>query len=146
MTPSYCMKKNGTRYRYYVCSSKHRLTTEKCAVKTISAAEIEGLVTEQIHKLLGRPEVIAQVITASVAANYSNDEEEQERLQDIQIIEALKNASKIWDELFPIEQTRITRLLIKQVTLKPEGIDISIYSDGLNLLTEELTTKTKEEA
>jgi hypothetical protein len=45
MTPSYSMKKNGTRYRYYTCASKLRGTNENCEVKNISAAEVEGLLT-----------------------------------------------------------------------------------------------------
>ena len=143
MTPSYCIKKNATRYRYYTCSSKHRLTNERCAIRTVSAAEIEGLVTEQIHKLLARPEVIAQVITASVIAKYDNEEE---RLQDIQIIEALKNAAKIWDELFPAEQVRITHLLIKKVILNPEGVDIRVFNEGFNQFTAELVSNTQEAA
>lgn len=143
MTPSYCMKKNGTRYRYYTCSSKHRLTNEKCTIKTISAAEIESLVTTEIHKLLARPEIIAQVITASVIAKYDNEEE---RLQDVQIIEALKDASKVWDELFPAEQVRITHLLINKVILKPEGVDIRIFNEGFNQFAEELTNSRGEAA
>lgn len=137
MTPSYCMKKNGIRYRYYTCSSKHRLTNERCSIKTVSAAEIEGLVTDQIHKLLARPEIVAQVITASVVAKYDN---EDERLQDIQIIEALKNASRVWDELFLLEQVRIAHLLIKKVILTPEGVDIRVFNEGFNQFTMELTT------
>ena len=142
MTPSYCAKKNGTRYRYYTCSSKHRLTSEKCVVRTISAAEIEDLITDQVLKLLSKPEIIAHVISnAAMATIDATAENAAEQLQDLQIITAFKDAGKVWDELFPIEQTRITRLLIKQVILKPEGVDISIYSDGLNLLTEELTNE-----
>lgn len=47
--------------------------------------------------------------------------------------------SKVWDELFPIEQTRITHLLIKQVVISEGNLDISIYSDGLNNLGNEIS-------
>lgn len=109
---------------------------------TISAAEIEGLVTAQIHKLLAKPEIIAQVITASVIAKYDN---EDDRLQDVQIIEALKDVSKVWEELFPAEQVRITHLLIKKVILNPDGVDIRIFNEGFNQFTEELTNSRSEQ-
>jgi len=129
MTPTYSMKKNGSRYRYYLCSSKHRLVDEQCAVRTISAAEVEGLVVEQLLKLLAKPEVVAHAIAA---ISESND------LNDLQVIKALKNVERVWEELFPVEQVRIAHLLIKRVTIAKEGLDIKIYSDGLNTLTNEL--------
>lgn len=130
MTPSYCMKKNGTRYRYYTCSSKMRLSSEKCAIRTVSAAEVEDLVIAQILALLKKPEVIAHAIAASSA--------NKEGLSDISIIQALKSASKVWEELFSAEQVRIVHLLIKQVIITPEGIDVRIYGDGFNTLTAEI--------
>ena len=129
MTPTYSIKKNGTKYRYYLCSSKHRLVDEQCAVRTISAAEVEGLVIEQVLKLLAKPEVVAHAIAA---ISESND------LNDLQVIKALKNVERVWEELFPVEQVRIAHLLIKRVTIAKEGLDIKIYSDGLNILTNEL--------
>jgi site-specific DNA recombinase len=129
MTPTYSMKKNGAKYRYYLCSSRHRLVDEQCAVRTISAAEVEGLVVAQVLKLLAKPEVVAHAIAAISASNDLND---------LQVIKALKNVERVWEELFPIEQVRITHLLIKRVTITKNGLDISIYSDGLNTLTNEL--------
>ena len=67
-------------------------------------------------------------------------------LQDIQVIKALQNVERVWEELFPAEQVRITHLLIKQVTIKPDGVDIKIFSEGLNLLTEEVTHEAREAA
>jgi site-specific DNA recombinase len=143
MTPSYCMKKNGIRYRYYTCSNKLRAVSEACKIKTISAAEVESLVTEQILQLIRSPEIVAKAINQA-----ENNSTADEILSDQQIIEALKDAGKVWDELFPIEQTRITRMFIRKVIIKPEGLDIKIYNEGLHLLTAELTaqTKTKEAA
>lgn len=134
MTPSYSMKKNGTRYRYYSCSNKLRGVNENCQVKNISAAEVEGLVTAQILQLIKSPEIV----TAVIAQNSTNNNAE-EILSNEQIINALKDTSKVWDELFPIEQARLTRLFIRQVTIKPTGINIQIYNEGLHLLKNELT-------
>ncbi|MGB4191894.1 MAG: recombinase family protein [Rickettsiales bacterium] len=94
MTPSYCMKKNGARYRYYTCSSKMRLSSEKCAIRTVSAAEVEDLVTAQVLALLKKPEVIAHAIAAASSRGES---------QDLQVIKALKDVHRVWEELFPAE-------------------------------------------
>jgi len=141
MTPSYNMKKNGVRYRYYVCSSKNRMTSEKCVVRTIAAAEVEELVVAQVLSLLKRPEIIAHIIATS--ANNGSD---AGGIQELQIINSLKDINKVWEELFLSEQIRITHLLIKQVTIKPEGLDVRIYSDGLSSLTNELNNEFKEVA
>jgi site-specific DNA recombinase len=129
MTPKYSMKKNGAKYRYYTCSSKLRLTNEACIIGNISAAEVEGLVTAQVLKLLERPEIIAHAIASG---SINGD------ATDLEIVNSLKNVCKVWEELFPAEQVRITHLLIKQVIITPEGIDVRIYSDGLNGLSQEL--------
>lgn len=57
-------------------------------------------------------------------------------------MKALQTTSKVWDELFPIEQVRITHLLIKQVVISEGNLDISIYSDGLNELDNEISGKS----
>lgn len=133
MTPTYSMKRNGSRYRYYICSSKKRLANEACTVGSIAAAEVEKAVTDQVLRLLAKPEIIAHVI--AINANV----EDAERLEDFQIIKALQSMSKVWDELFPIEQVRITHLLIKQVVISEGKLDISIYSDGLSDLGNEIS-------
>lgn len=86
-------------------------------------------------QILKSPEIVAHAIAKVALENESNEK----ILSDVQIIEALKDTSKIWDELFPVEQARITRMFIKQVKLKSDGLDIQIYNKGLNLLTAELT-------
>jgi hypothetical protein len=44
----------------------------------------------------------------------------------------------LWDELFPVEQARIVRLLVERVDLSIEGIDIRMRAEGLQTLAEEL--------
>jgi site-specific DNA recombinase len=137
MSPTYCMKKNSTKYRYYSCASKVRGIHEQCKIKNISAAEVEGLVTARILQILKSPEIVAQAIVNTV-----NDQATE--LSDIKIIEALKDTSRVWDELFPVEQIRITRMFIRKVIINEEGLDIQIYNDGLHLLTAELTTENND--
>ena len=129
MTPSYSIKKNGTRYRYYTCSSKLRGSSEQCIIKTVSAAEVEGLVISQVVKLLERPEVVAHTIAA--ASIYGEHD-------DMIVVKALQDVGRIWDELFPAEQVRIIQLLIKRAIIRPEGLSIEVYSEGFNGLIDEV--------
>ena len=126
MTPTYTNKK-GKRYRYYVCSSKQRGVNEKCPVGTISAAEAEDVVIQQILKLLSAPEIKARVLASTAG-----------ELSDNQVISSLQNIDKIWSELFPAEQARIIHLLIKSVMITPDGMNISVHSAGINSLKQEL--------
>lgn len=47
---------------------------------------------------------------------------------------SLRRLDPIWDELFPLEQTRIVHLLVEQVTVNPDGMNIKIRSNGLHSL------------
>ncbi len=42
------------------------------------------------------------------------------------VVQALKSIEVVWEELFPIEQARITKLLIKEVVVTKDGLDIRI--------------------
>ncbi|MDA0782797.1 MAG: recombinase family protein [Proteobacteria bacterium] len=126
MTPTYTNKK-GKRYRYYVCSAKQRGVNEKCPVGTISASEAEQVVIDQVLQLLSSPEITARTLAATSG-----------ELPDTQVISGLQNIDKVWGELFPSEQSRIIHLLIRGVIITPKGIDITIHSDGINLLKQEL--------
>jgi site-specific DNA recombinase len=133
MTPKYSMKKNGSKYRYYTCSSKLRLVNEGCIIGTISATEVESAVTEQVLKLLEKPEFVVHAIAAASMTDG---------LQDNQVIQALKNIHKIWQELFLAEQLRITHLFITKVIITLQVIEILIYNDDDN--SQEFYTQKSE--
>lgn len=90
--------------------------------------------TAQILQLIKAPEIVARTI-AKAAENNSAEE----ILLDEEIINALKDTSKVWNELFPVEQVRITKMFISKVTIKLDGINIQIYNEGLHLLKDKLT-------
>ena len=127
MTPTYT-KKQGKRYRYYICQSKHKGNNDLCKVGRISASETENLVTDQVLNFLKKPEFIIHTINAK-----------KDDLSENKIINSFKTIDKIWDELFPVEQARIINLLIKQIDIKPEGLNIKIFKEGLHSLSTELT-------
>ncbi len=128
MIPTYT-KKQGKRYRYYICRSKSVGNNDNCKVGRISATEAENLVTNQILSLLKKPEFIIHTI-----ANSTN------QLPESTIINSFKQIEKIWDELFPIEQARIISLLVKDITVKSDGLNIRIFKEGLSSLSTELTS------
>jgi DNA invertase Pin-like site-specific DNA recombinase len=127
MTPTYTTKQ-GKRYRYYICQSKHKGNNDLCKVGRISASETENLVTDQVLNFLKKPEFIIHTINAK-----------KEDLSENKIINSFKTIDKIWDELFVSEQARIINLLIKQIDIKPEGLNIKIFKEGLHSLSTELT-------
>ena len=126
MTPTYTTKQ-GKRYRYYICQSKHKGNNDLCKVGRISASETENLVTDQVLNFLKKPEFIIHTINAK-----------KDDLSENKIINSFKTIDKIWDELFPVEQARIINLLIKQIDIKPEGLNIKIFKEGLHSLSTEL--------
>ncbi len=127
MTPTYTTKQ-GKRYRYYICQSKHKGNNDLCKVGRISASETESLVTDQVLNFLKKPEFIIHTINAK-----------KDDLSENKIINSFKTIDKVWDELFPVEQARIINLLIKQIDIKPEGLNIKIFKEGLHSLSTELT-------
>jgi len=126
MTPTYTSK-NGKKYRYYICASKEKGRNDNCSVGRITALEAEKLVTGEILNLLKKPEFI--VHTINNIENFSEGE----------VINSFKKIDKVWDELFPVEQARIINLLVKDITIKPKGLNINIHKEGLHSLSTELT-------
>jgi DNA invertase Pin-like site-specific DNA recombinase len=126
MTPTYTAKQ-GLKYRYYICASKEKGRNDNCSVGRVTATETERLVTREILNLLKKPEFIMHTINKA------------EDIAEGTVIESFKKIDKIWDELFPVEQARIINLLVKEITITPEGLNINIYKKGLHSLSTELT-------
>ena len=134
MTPNYTSKK-GKKYRYYSCIKQMVDVGSACQVGTIPAKEVEKTVTNQILEILKKPEIIVQTIMAA-----NNDDQNQEnRISESEIINYFKNMEKIWDELFPVEQVRIINLLVKQVIIAEDKIDLRIFKEGIKSLASEIT-------
>jgi len=54
------------------------------------------------------------------------------------VIDALRNLEPVWDELFPAEQARIVELLVREIVVRPEGLDLYFRTNGLRSLVAEL--------
>jgi site-specific DNA recombinase len=102
---------------------------------SIAASEIEGLVLGQVRRLLASPELIARTITALRRENSAAEDTE---LEEGDVIEALGALEPVWEELYPVEQTRILRLLIERIDVAPDGISVTLHAAGIRSLVAEL--------
>ncbi|MEQ1916783.1 MAG: recombinase family protein [Gallionella sp.] len=125
MLPTFTQKKNGKRYRYYVpYLDKRQNAKSSNSVGHIPAAEIESAVLTQVHQALQQPEMVVGVWQATLAMKACD------QLDEPTVLVAMRQMSKVWEQLFPIEQHRILRLLIERVQLHNDGLEIIWQQNG----------------
>ena len=132
LSPTHC-RKGGRLYRYYVAQRVLKgdaAAGDKGIVRRVSAAEIEAAVVGQVRALLRQPEVVVGTWLAARA--------EAPDLTEAETREALERLDPLWDELFPVEQARIVRLLVEWVEVGPAGADIRLRVVGLASLVRDL--------
>jgi DNA invertase Pin-like site-specific DNA recombinase len=132
MSPTHT-RSGGRLYRYYVSQSTLKATEGEDSpdlVRRISAAQIEGVVLQQVRALLTQPEVIVGTWAAARATDPGLTEGETRG--------ALHQLEPLWDELFPAEQARIIGLLVERVTVSGTGADIQLRVEGLASLVRDL--------
>jgi site-specific DNA recombinase len=134
MSPTHT-RRRGRLYRYYICLGASRRGHDTCPVRSIAAAEVEGLVLGQVRRLLAAPEVVARTITA---VHRENGGAENAALEEAEVIEALGALEPVWDELYPAEQARILRLLVERIDVAPDGISLTLHAAGIRSLVAEL--------
>ena len=134
MTPTHT-RRRGRLYRYYVCLGASRRGHDTCPVRSVAAAEVEGLVLGQVRRLLAAPEVVARTITA---LHRENRAAEDAQPGEGEVIEALAALEPVWEELYPAEQARILRLLIERIDVAPDGISVTLHAAGIRSLIAEL--------
>ena len=54
---------------------------------------------------------------------------ERQEMDEPTVLVAMRQMSEVWENLFPIEQNRIMRLLIDRVQLHEDGLDIIWQED-----------------
>ncbi|MFZ2738052.1 MAG: recombinase family protein [Burkholderiaceae bacterium] len=130
MLPTYTQKKNGKRYHYYVPYLEKRQSAGATCDPTrrnvgpLPAMEIEAAVLAQVHKALQEPEMIVGVWQAGMALR------QRQEMDEPTVLVAMRQMSAVWQNLFPIEQNRIMRLLIERVQLHEDGLDIIWRDDS----------------
>ena len=129
MTPSHT-RRRGRLYRYYLCLSATKNGHRTCPVRSIAASEAEGAVIANLRALVRSPELVVRTWRA---VNKTGDDIPEREIRD-----ALGRLDEIWDELFPVEQARLLRLMVDKVLLMPDGLDIRFRGDGLDTVIEDL--------
>lgn len=130
MTPTHSKKPNGRVYRYYKPSAHLKNNCEDCPVGPVPAGELENIVLNQIRVAICTPEMMVRVWRESIKDNHGITEQ--------QVRDGLQNMHLIWDELFPLEQARLLRLLIEKIIVNHDRIDIRIHAEGLNSLIRDI--------
>ncbi|MCX6343457.1 MAG: recombinase family protein [Armatimonadetes bacterium] len=126
----------GKRYSYYQCGKASKQGYAACPVGSISAGEIEGAVMAQLRTVFRTPEMVAQTYLA--ASELATEDDNAPTISESEVRLALQNVDKIWDELYPVEQTRLVGMLVERVIVKPDGISIGIRAEGIHSLTMEM--------
>ena len=130
MKPSHSRKNGQVQYRYYLCLNAARTSHDQCPLPSVPAAELERLVLDRVRTILKAPEVVARAIQQVRKVEPEMSEQE--------IIDLLTQLDPIWEELFPLEQNRLLKLLVESVVVGHGGVDLQLRVKGLGALVDEL--------
>ena len=133
MSPFQTAKKNGRRYRYYVPQRDIKEHAGASGLPRMPAAELESAVLEQLRGHLRSPDVVRDVLPQAQKYDPTLDE--------AIVTVAMKRLDDVWDQLFPAEQMRIVRLLVRQVTVSPNNMSMDLHPTGIQRLVLELHHK-----
>ena len=133
-------------YRYYTCGRASKTGHSNCPVRSVPAGDIEAAVIQQLRSIFKSPEMIAQTYQATrelkaeelEGLGAGKLEMEAQLVSERDVAESLRRLDPIWDELFPLEQSRIVQLLVERVTVNTDGMNIRIRGNGLHLLVAEV--------
>jgi len=72
----------------------------------------------------------AEVVPHAIALDPSLDE--------AMVTVAMTKLNLVWDQLFPAEQTRIVKMLVKKVIVSPNDLDVRLHANGIERLVLEM--------
>jgi site-specific DNA recombinase len=126
MTPTHTRKGNGKIYRYYTPSARQKVKCINCPIKQVSAPEVESIVLAQLHQMFQTPEVLVETWN-----NVNQKTKVKLNVSEEQVRESFNNIHSIWQELFPIEQEQLLKLMLEKVVIQPDHLDLHVKMDGL---------------
>lgn len=129
MTPAHT-RKQGRLYRYYTSLNVIKHGAFACPIRRIPADTIEAIVVAQIKTMVQAPEIIV--------ATWRAARKSTKGLTERQVGDELRRFDDLWSELFPAEQARIVQLLVSRVDLTEKGANITLRTEGLAGLIQEL--------
>lgn len=131
------VKKKSKRYRYYVSTQAIKKSYADSDLRTVSAPLLENVIIDQMRRLLSRPEWTKNIINSPEWGDITNPALEKK------IIRSLENFEKLWDELFPVEQERLVKLLIQRIVVSPILVRIELRPVGMVGLLHEIMPDLK---
>ena len=87
----------------------------------------------------------ATVIVLILASAIEHLQHDDQTIDQTAVVAALGNFDALWASLFPIEQSRITRLLIDRVTIGTNGIAVDIKTEGIGSIVHDIMGSHKSE-
>jgi site-specific DNA recombinase len=130
MSPSHT-RRRGRIYRYYVTREAIADGYGSCAVTSVPAADVEGVVLDHVQKLLAAPKLVAR--TWASAKREGEDE-----IAEREVTVLLGEFATVWNELFPAEQARIVQLLVERIDVREDALEVQMRAEGLASLVAEL--------
>jgi len=134
MTAAWTRKGGGKLYRYYVHTRENKEHAGASGLPRVPAIQLEANVVEQLRLILRAPDLKSRVAKMMTQVNAGDDE--------AKVCVAMLQIDKVWDQLFPAEQERIVRLLIKKVVFTPHNLELQFRPNGLERLAAELKLPT----
>ncbi len=138
LTAAWTRKGAGKLYRYYVHTRENKEHAGASGLPRLPALELEASVIEQMRLVLRAPDLKTRVARLMTRTDKSIDE--------AQVCLAMLQIDKIWDQLFPVEQERIVRLLIRKVVVTPHNIEVQFRAHGMERLAAELKLPAASES
>ncbi len=136
MTPTHT-RKGDRLYRYYISMDAihNRAGEDGPLPRRLNAGMVEGVVIQELRRLLTSPAITAQAIKAVRQSRPDIDE--------IDVISALTGFESLWETLFPAEQARMAKLLIRRVTVNDNGLAVDLRTDGLGPIVYDMLAPSK---
>ena len=130
--------RNGREYRYYVPTNYFKKGCLDCPVRSISAGELEEAVIRQLQGIFTAPEVIGET--------FQHVQAEQPGITLPEVRAQLGNILEIWRELFPAEQTRLIRQIVREIVVSEDSMQIYLHSKDLSALIRHMPARELEAA
>ena len=134
MTAAWTRKGGGKLYRYYVHTRENKEHAGASGLPRVPAIQLEANVVEQLRLVLRAPDLKSRVAKMMTQGKAGVDE--------AKVCISMLQIDKVWDQLFPAEQERIVRLLIKKVVFTPHNLELQLRPNGLERLAAELKLPT----
>ena len=130
MTAAWTRKGGGKLYRYYIHARENKEYAGASGLPRVPAVQLEANVVEQLRLVLRAPDLKTRVAKMMTRMDAEVDE--------AKVCIAMLQIDKVWDQLFPAEQERIVRLLVKKVVFTPHNLELQLRPNGLERLAAEL--------